>query len=103
MKAKRIKSKSFHVRLPTKIEQKLGWLAAEKQVERATLARLILADAVKSAKPPKGAHSYEVLASPEQRAAWEQLAAGLGQTVEQVMAGVMDKLSARRSSPAHVS
>lgn len=100
MAKKKEPTASFAVRLSKTLRQKLSWFAAERGVEMAEAARLLIYDGTKDAKPPADAQSREFQASDAEWRAWEALAAKYDSTADALLRHVANLYVAKELGAA---
>ena len=82
--------KSYEIRVPPDVLQRLDWISAAQGTERAETIRKILSDGSKDARPPERINERVIAASETQWAAWRDAAAQLGMSLDDLITSTMD-------------
>jgi hypothetical protein len=97
MRNKRRALSVLTIRIPADHVTKLAWIAEEKSTTSAEYVRMLVADAVRAARPPLAAKSREILASDAEWEKWTQTAARLNTTPAQLAAKLLNKVAERQA------
>lgn len=81
--------RAYSLRVSPEHWEKLDWVAKEKGVERSDVLRMLVADAVRYAKPPESLVSREIPVSDAEWQTWEDCATEMGVDVRHLIAHLM--------------